>query len=259
MKLTPNDVVTRSEALLWPLIFPVAFAACFRIGAALSVINQPRLPPNHGFPVGSRMVRLPNLGSRVRLLYPCETATTTTKSSYCTDGRETSDGMAGLVGFRQLGLSFLLAHLADADSGCYENATQLTPDRGKFPLLIYSHGYGGNMDMATYFLRAIASQGIVVATLEHTDGTASSTVLPDGTRLNFDPSLYSSREGLRLRADEMLEAVDHLPKIVSSSVDRVFLGGGWAQLWRSLSHLGGTKIQCNLRFDSARSRVIDGL
>lgn len=143
-------------------------------------------------------------------------------AGYCTDGRATSDGMAGLVGFRQLGLSFLLAHLADADSGCLQDAP---PMQEKFPLLVYSHGYGGNMDMATYFLRAIAAQGIVVAALEHTDGTASSTVLADGSRLDFDPSLYSSREGLSLRTQELLEAVDYLPKVVPNMPDTLLMGG----------------------------------
>jgi len=43
---------------LW-LMYPVVFAACFRIGAALSVINQPRLPEIDGYPVGSKILRLP--------------------------------------------------------------------------------------------------------------------------------------------------------------------------------------------------------
>lgn len=227
IKMSPNDVMTRSEAFLQPLLFPLAFAACFRIGAAISVINQPRLPPNDENPVSTQVIRLPSLGSRVKLFYPCQVGANTMKptASYCTDGRATSDGMAGLVGFKQLGLSFLLAHLADAESGCYEHASQLaTINNRKAPLLIYSHGYGGNMDMATYFLRAIASQGIVVAALEHTDGTASSTVLSDGKRLDFDPSLYSAREGLQRRADELLEASTYLPNILPNT-NQIFLGG----------------------------------
>jgi len=124
------------------------------------------------------------------------------------------------VGFRQLGLSFLLAHLADADSGCFADA-KILPET--FPLLIYSHGYGGNMDMATYFLRNMASQGMVVAALEHADGTASSTLI-NGTRLDFNPSLYSLRDGLALRAKEMVQALEYLSTALEN-VGPVFMGG----------------------------------
>ena len=70
--------------------------------------------------------------------------------------------MAGLVGFRQLGLSFLLAHLAEAESGTWLDAppAQLRPGE-KLPVLIYSHGFGGNMDMASYMFRTFAAHGIV--------------------------------------------------------------------------------------------------
>uniref|UniRef100_A0A7S3Q643 1-alkyl-2-acetylglycerophosphocholine esterase n=1 Tax=Chaetoceros debilis TaxID=122233 RepID=A0A7S3Q643_9STRA len=144
--------------------------------------------------------------------------------------------MAGLVGFRQLGLSFLLAHLADASSGCYDKVSapiikndKTNAKEGTFPLLVYSHGFGGNMDMGTYFLRQIASKGIVVAAVEHTDGTASSTVLKDGTILPFSPGMQSGREQLSQRSDEILEAsvLSNLPPDFQSMIDtnRVFLGG----------------------------------
>jgi predicted dienelactone hydrolase len=107
--------------------------------------------------------------------------------------------------FRQLGLSFLLGHLADAPSGCWLEAP---PHRtaGALPLLCYSHGFGGNMDMATYLMREIASHGVIVAALEHTDGTASNTALEDGTERPFSPGLLSQAAQLRRRADELLAA-----------------------------------------------------
>jgi len=156
-----------------------------------------------------------SISPRIRLFYPCLAQTANpVNTNYCTDGRVTSDGMASLVGFRQVGLSFLLGHLAHANSGCHEKAAPNTNE--SFPLLVYCHGYGGNMDMATYFFRCIAAQGMHVAALEHTDGTASSTIIQNGKeadtrqRLDFDPNLYSLNDGLRLRATEMRQAVDYL-------------------------------------------------
>ncbi|KAJ1484115.1 hypothetical protein T484DRAFT_2541958 [Baffinella frigidus] len=109
MATDPSDItselLTRSEAIARAFAFPLAFAAAFRTGAALSVIGQPRLPralPGPFSAVGSRVVRLPGEeGARVRLFYPCDASSTHKDAPYMTDGRATSDGMAGLVGFRQ--------------------------------------------------------------------------------------------------------------------------------------------------------------
>ena len=108
--------------------YPAAFIASFRTGAAISVINQPRMPMiDDGISVGSSLLRLPS-GTRVRLFYPTNSTIDDNATSsgsyapYCTDGKQTSSGMAGMVGFRQLGLSFLLEHLADASSGCIQDA-----------------------------------------------------------------------------------------------------------------------------------------
>eukprot|EP00977_Amphora_coffeiformis_P008557 scaffold1936_cov154-Amphora_coffeaeformis.AAC.7 len=230
------------ETLPTWLLYPAGFAACFRIGAALTVINQPRLPIFDGYPVGSKVVEFPatcetndsnakittTTTGRMRLFYPCHsTEDSLHYAPYCTDGRATSDGMAALVGFRQIGLSFLLAYLANATSGCFENARPVTQQ--PFPLMIYSHGYGGNMDMATCFLRNIAAQRVIVAALEHTDGTASSTVVRDENtnttrRLDSDPSLYALEDGLRIRASEMLKAMEYTPYLFSN-IDAIFLGG----------------------------------
>ena len=223
-----SGALSRSELLR--SILPLAAAAgSFRLGAAAAVINQPRLPPISGSyeHVG---VRIANVGgARVKVFYPAAGPSSAT-APYCTDGRTTSDGMAGLVGFRQLGLSFLLAHLADAPSGCWLDAPPVATPSERLPLLVYSHGFGGNMDMASYLFRAFAAAGIVVAAVEHTDGTASYTELPDGTPLPFSPGALSRSEQLTRRATELLAAAapgalgppGSLP--LTSDAD-VFLGG----------------------------------
>jgi hypothetical protein len=138
------ELLTRAEALSRAVAFPLTFAAAFRVGAAISVVGQPRLPlevPGPFNTVGSRVVRLPGEGgARIRLFYPCDPPTEgilAQDAPYCTDGRATSDGMAGLVGFRQLGLSFLLAHLAGAASGCIDGAAPAAA-AGRLPLLVLS-------------------------------------------------------------------------------------------------------------------------
>lgn len=223
--------------LLRQLALPLAGAAAFRAGAAIAVIGQPRLPPVTGpyGTVGVRVIRVTSEGGdscRAKVFYPAlddrqngKDRGAVADAPYCTDGRETSDAMAGLVGFRQLGLSFLLAHLATAKSGCRLNAA---PDsESTLPLLVYSHGYGGNMDMATYFVREIASHGVVVVALEHADGTASCTRDADGSFLKFSPRLLSRDAQLSRRAQELLAGAcnTNLPSDLPIDYDRVFLGG----------------------------------
>jgi pimeloyl-ACP methyl ester carboxylesterase len=217
------------------IAFPVAFAGAFRIGAALSVIGYPRIPSiDTEVMIGSSTTRLPSSagGARVRLFYPTNATATTTASlyaPYCTDGKQTSDGMAALVGFRQLGLSFLLRHLSSASSGCQVDVPIINNEETTLPLLIYSHGYGGNMDMATYFFRTMASKGMIVAALEHTDGTASSTVLDDGYERRFNEYFMTGRQQLVRRASELLEAERFLPNEITRrygvTIDTIMLGG----------------------------------
>ena len=224
LQMTPtgleDTVLTRSQALA----YPIGFLAAFRTGAAISVINQPRMPSIDGN-VGSSVWRLPS-GARVRLFYPTKTDNVQ-MAPYLTDGRQTSDAMASMVGFR-LGLEFLLAHLANASSGCVANAVMHSDSDAALPLLVYSHGYGGNMDMATYLFRTMANKGMIIAAVEHTDGTASSTILEDGSERKFNEYFMTGRQQLTRRASELLEAVEFLPaeieRIHSVKVESIMLG-----------------------------------
>lgn len=267
------------------IAYPAAFAASFRTGAAISVINQPHMPPiDNGVQVGSTVMRLPS-GARMRLFYPANSTAAvaatdgaTTMSPYCTNGRQTSNGMSALVGFEPVGLSFLLGHLADACSGCIEDApmklntntdtfqqneseTNENKNDNQLPLLIYSHGYGGNMDMATYLFRTMASKGVIVAAMEHTDGTASSTVLEDGSERRFNEYYMTGRQQLIRRSSELLEAAEFLPKELDKKynttnlVGTIMFGGhsygGAAAVMASNGASNGTDISGTILHDPA--------
>lgn len=216
------------ESSTWSDVARVALLAAaavgiFRAAAAWSVIDQPQVPPLVGCSaVGSRVIDIPATGGRARCFYPAEPGHA--EAPYLSSGRDSSDGMASLVGFRQVGCGFLLEHLAEAASGCGEDAPPSAA--GRFPLLVYSHGYGGSMDMSCFFLRGLAAQGVVVVALEHTDGTASYTVCKDEP-LCFAPFSMSPTEQQSRRALELLSAAAALPQELADVVDRdaVFFGG----------------------------------
>ena len=81
--------------------------------------------------------------------------------------------------------------------------------------------------MASYLFRAFAARGIVVAAVEHTDGTASYTTLDDGAPQPFAPRMLPRTESLKRRASELLAAAQPgalgLPGGLSTG--DVFLGG----------------------------------
>ena len=191
------------------------------------VVGQPAVPPLDGLSaVGSRGVRIPATQGRARVFYPAEGGGQ--QAPYFTDGRETSDSLASLVGFRQVGCGFLLEHLGSAPSGCFADARPRAD--GRLPLLVFSHGYGGNMDMSCYFFRQLASRGVAVVAVEHTDGTASRAVQPSGVPLAFNPFMMSPGEQQSRRALELVSAAEALPADLAELVDQdaVFFGRSYA-------------------------------
>jgi dienelactone hydrolase len=57
--------------------------------------------------------------------------------------------------------------------------------QSQFPLLIFSHGLGGVRMQNTFLMEELASQGYVVASIDHTYGGAV-TIFPDGRVALFD-------------------------------------------------------------------------
>lgn len=215
-------------------------AAAFRLGAAVTLAGAPRFPPLGGrFAVAGLDLRLPSAGVRARLLYPCDPSASAPALAYMgspvlDEGKAQAASLAGLVRFP----AWLTTHLADGASGVLAAGSAVPVAPGRFPSLAYSHGFGGNAQMGTRVLAEIASHGVVVLAVEHTDGSASRTVRADGSVLRFGerPPGAGRNAGLALRAVELRGAAaalaggadaEALPAQVLAACDpaAAFLGG----------------------------------
>eukprot|EP01134_Creolimax_fragrantissima_P005596 CFRG5596T1 len=101
-----------------------------------------------------------------------------------------------------------------------DNDAEKVPER--FPVMMFSHGLGGNRTSYSYYCAEIASQGFVVASIEHRDGTASTAMLHDGPlfyqgvdKTNFETEINARNRQLQHRIEEVKQALnvmEHLEK-----------------------------------------------
>jgi len=80
---------------------------------------------------------------------------------------------------------FFLDHIQYARSDAYEGAP-LVKSTGGYPLLLFSHGWGGFRAQSSFLMQELASHGYVVAALEHPYGSVM-TVFPDGQVARNNP------------------------------------------------------------------------
>lgn len=103
--------------------------------------------------------------------------------------------------------------------------------------MIFSHGVRGHRNVASGFCREFSSQGFVVYSVQHNDGTAASTFDEKKLEVNHymeedmtDMNLWKER--LEVRFDEIKKVIDYIhtnPKDVSNDIEydleRVVIAG----------------------------------
>ncbi len=145
--------------------------------------------------------------------------------------RETQDRFETMSGFRSL------RQPAVRDAGVTE---------GSFPLVAFSHGFGGHRRQTTHLCTHLASHGYVVASVDHTGNTMVDVVqqairaMQDGTPPSKSEQKRVMREIIAARPLDvsfMIDAVtDGRAGDVASSVDPDRIGvsghsfGGWTAL-----------------------------
>ncbi|MCB9135514.1 MAG: hypothetical protein H6636_08810 [Anaerolineales bacterium] len=82
--------------------------------------------------------------------------------------------------------SFFLDHLKYAKTDAFANVTVASAE-AQFPVLIFSHGFGGFRAQNTFQMQELASHGYIVVAPEHTYASVI-TVFPDGRVAQHNPN-----------------------------------------------------------------------
>jgi predicted dienelactone hydrolase len=128
--------------------------------------------------------------------------------------------------------SFMLDHLALTKTNSYPNAP-LSTQEARYPIVVYSHGWNGFRVVGANQMEALASQGYIAISIDHTYG-AMFTIFPDGrVVLNNPNALLENSASDAQRAREMLEAtyagdvrfvLDQLALLNDGKLDNKFAG-----------------------------------
>ncbi|AEY66833.1 isoform II [Clostridium sp. BNL1100] len=110
----------------------------------------------------------------VQVWYPAENSDNMKRAPYIKDFSEISKGIEKSNGIP----SVLFSHLKYVESNSYSNA-KLSGKQQKYPLLIFSHGFGLFRNANTFQVEELASQGYIVVGIDHTYD-AMATVFSNG-------------------------------------------------------------------------------
>jgi len=115
--------------------------------------------------------------------------------------------------------AYLDPHIALSAPISLSGSRSSSPPLPKFPIVIFSHGLGGNRFVYTSVCGDLASHGILVVAVEHRDGTASVTTFNDGNHLFYQrPYPYASEKRFRqsqivYREQEIIRVVEFLKNV----------------------------------------------
>lgn len=168
------------------------------LGTALPALMPiPKVPPPNGpYKVGTLSMTMTDysrqeiygnnpIGPRavmVQLWYPAEPKPGDQKAPWMEDSHIVSRALSKWLELP----SFTLDHLQYARANAYQDA-HLNSKDAPYPLLLFSHGWGGFRAQNTHQMEELASHGYIVAAVEH-PYSAAITVFPDGSIAEHDPN-----------------------------------------------------------------------
>ena len=210
----------------------------------LQFLGYPRLltEPDGSFAVGALHTRAGTQGPACQLFYPTGTAhKASTQSNKATAPYFRAAAVHGLADYTQQPAD-LLQFLHHADHPCAFQAPPLPADKGQasdkhpqtFPVVVFSHGLGGCLEMYTTLCQQVASYGYFVVAVEHEEGSgAYAQAATDGTEIYYrrpDDTPYSRQKVLNFRrpfleqrVKEIQQTLDYLRTYGSHSATTTLL------------------------------------
>jgi platelet-activating factor acetylhydrolase len=205
----------------------------------LWLLRCPSFAPVSGtYRVGAIQTRFPN-SIACQIHYPADTTVASSQSTKAPYFRPKAvDGVA----MYSRTPAYVLQFLAYQRHPCLVNAEPLQKEKG-FPIVLFSHGLGGSMEMYTQLCHQIASHGYLVVAMEHEDGSGAFAETPMGEPIPYkspDDTPYSRqkvwdfrRPFLQQRVQETTAVLDILlnqdtsleSSLVSTQVQKILQTG----------------------------------
>uniref|UniRef100_A0A4W3HTC3 Platelet-activating factor acetylhydrolase n=1 Tax=Callorhinchus milii TaxID=7868 RepID=A0A4W3HTC3_CALMI len=133
-------------------------------------------------------------GSFIRLYYPCESGGDYEKPLWI-PRQEYYSGLANFLQYNRRLVDYFLQHLYGSFKIPVEWNAPFKAD-GKYPLIIFSHGLGAFRTLYSAICIEVASQGFIVAAVEHRDESASATYYYEEKSINEVQQQSSSTSAL---------------------------------------------------------------
>jgi len=138
----------------------------------------------------------------VQIWYPAEHVPDKRPVSYWGKDSKT----VGRAQANSLGLpEFIFGHISLVTTHSFQNAPVLK-EKPYFPVVIYSHGYRGSMNYATFHAEELASHGYIVVSINHTYD-AFVTMFPDGRRVNTKSKHFQYPDTTKFSKGEIEEII----------------------------------------------------
>jgi predicted dienelactone hydrolase len=153
-----------------------------------------------------------------RAWYPAEKGSDVNPAPYIDSPIEFGIGVERSYGFP----AFVVSHLSLIHTNSYRNIA-LSPEQSNYPILIFSHGYGGPNFQNTVLLEELASHGFVIFSLSH-PYESMVTVFPDGTIIyESEAVMYTNMtNSLNVWTEDTLFLIDQLEKVNNEKIPNIF-------------------------------------